>query len=141
VDTEVRRSERLKEINKGFKSSSCPSKNCLCCKTAPPTLSSKVIRSLGKDLCNIPLEDLSEEVFKKKPVEKKGKSVNLIQPKADKPSTNLNNDDKSKKKRAEMNGCCGSKLLKRLIIILIYYMLCYLVVILLLSSAWTILFI
>jgi hypothetical protein len=71
VDTEVRRSERLKEINKGFKSSSYPSKNCFCCKIVPPTLSSKVIRSPGKDLCSIPLDDLSNEVLKKKPLEKK----------------------------------------------------------------------
>jgi hypothetical protein len=75
VDTKVRRSERLKEINKGFKSSSCPSKNCFCYETVPPTLSSKVIRSMGNDLCNIHLDDLSDEVIKKKPLEKKGKSV------------------------------------------------------------------
>jgi hypothetical protein len=99
VETKVRRSERLKEINKGFKSSSCPNKNCFCCHTIPPTLSSKVIRSMGKDLCNIPLDDLTDEVLKKKPLEKKDKSVKLIQPKAVKSTTNFSNDDKPKKKR------------------------------------------
>jgi hypothetical protein len=87
VDIEVRRSERLKMINKGFKNSSCPGKNCFCSNIAPPTLSQKVIRSLGKDLCKIPPKNLSDEALKMKPLAKK--STAAKPPKAKK-------DDKSK---------------------------------------------
>jgi hypothetical protein len=33
VDSEVRRSERLKEKSQGFMTSSCPTKSCICCNT------------------------------------------------------------------------------------------------------------
>jgi hypothetical protein len=62
VVSEVRRSIRLKGKSAGFKTDACnPSKDCICCSSVPPTLSAKVIRSLGKDFCNIPLHQISEE--------------------------------------------------------------------------------
>jgi hypothetical protein len=106
-DTEDRRSEKLKGINNGFKSSSCPSKNCFCCNIVPPTLSHNVIRSLGKDLCNIPLKDLSEEVLKKKPLAKKGKTAKVIQPTTNNSSNPSNNEDKPQKKRKQK--CEGAR--------------------------------
>jgi hypothetical protein len=66
VCTEVRRSERLKELIKGYKAASCNSKICLCCETRPPTLSARAMRSLGKDFYNIPTSKLSDENLKKK---------------------------------------------------------------------------
>jgi hypothetical protein len=48
VDTELRRSMRLKSQNMGFKLAGCGRKNCLGCDLDPPSLSTKVIRNLGK---------------------------------------------------------------------------------------------
>jgi hypothetical protein len=45
----LKRSERLKKYPGGFKSSA----------PIPPTLNSKVIRSLGSQLCNIPKHSLT----------------------------------------------------------------------------------
>jgi hypothetical protein len=71
VDTEVRRSDRLKGKHQGFKSNACPERECFCCSIEVPTVTSKVIRSLGKDFCHIPEEKLNEEKLKKKPLAKK----------------------------------------------------------------------
>lgn len=58
VDTEVRRSNRVKEIHQGYKSVDCSQKKCSHCN--PPTLSSKVIKNLGMQFCNLKAEDLDE---------------------------------------------------------------------------------
>jgi hypothetical protein len=65
--TEVRRSERVKISQQGFKAKSCKEKTCFCCDVEPPTLSTKVIKSLGKELCKMPDKMISEEKLKKKP--------------------------------------------------------------------------
>jgi hypothetical protein len=71
VSIEVRRSERIKENQKGFKDSQCKEKSCICCNTEPPTLSNKVMRCLGKELCKIPSKALTDEELRKKPHSKK----------------------------------------------------------------------
>jgi quinolinate synthase len=71
VDTEVRRSEKMKGKHQGYKSNSCPRIDCFCCNIEAPTLSTKVIRNLGKDFYHIPGEELNEEILKKKPLAKK----------------------------------------------------------------------
>lgn len=82
-EEEVRRSTRLKKLNKGFKSTSCMDKNCLGCSSTPPTISSKVIRNLGATFCGINPADLTDQklsaipkkkVVVKKKVQKKTKS-------------------------------------------------------------------
>jgi hypothetical protein len=78
VCTEVRRSDRLKELNKGFKASSCNSKICLSCETKPPTLSARAMRSLGKKFCNIPVTKLSEENLKMKQKKAPGPGVKKV---------------------------------------------------------------
>jgi hypothetical protein len=70
VVTEVR-SERLKGKSVGFKADSCASKTYFYCSTEPPTLSAKVIRSLGADFCKIPPKVLFDEALKSKPIRKK----------------------------------------------------------------------
>jgi hypothetical protein len=48
VESEVRRSPRIVELNKGFKKhSSCNDKNCLPCNAAPPVSQKKVIKNLA----------------------------------------------------------------------------------------------
>lgn len=44
VESEMRRSPRLKEINKGFKADSCASKKCFACNPNPPDLSLEMIK-------------------------------------------------------------------------------------------------
>jgi len=75
-EADVKRSMRLKLINKGFKSSptSCKDKNCLGCAATPPTISPKVIRNLGASFCGINPIDLTPVKLNAIPVAKK-KSV------------------------------------------------------------------
>lgn len=53
VESEVRRSPRLKKNNKGFKPGTCLSKKCLTCSPTPPDLSLDLIKKLGSNLCQI----------------------------------------------------------------------------------------
>lgn len=74
VDSQVRRSERVRQGNNGFKSSECSNIKCTSCN--PPTLSTKVIRILGTQFCSTSLDDLIEGNLlkgggKKDPITKK----------------------------------------------------------------------
>lgn len=73
VDTQVRRSERVRQGSNGFKSSGCSSKKCISCN--PPTLSTKVIKSLGVQFCSMddepPMEENLLKGGMKEPVAKK----------------------------------------------------------------------
>jgi hypothetical protein len=54
VDTEVRRSARLREKARGFKSCSGIRKNCLCCaRPSPPSIFHKIIKKLGAKFCKV----------------------------------------------------------------------------------------
>jgi hypothetical protein len=69
VDSNLRRSKRLKDSRAGFRQGSCPKRNCLMCHhnfDGPPFLSSKVIRNLGAKFCSMSEEDLSDKNLKKK---------------------------------------------------------------------------
>jgi hypothetical protein len=74
VDSQVRRSDRLKQGTNGFKTQGCSNWKCTTCN--PPTLSSKVIRNLGTQFCSLEQEELAEEELLKRqgpknPVSKK----------------------------------------------------------------------
>jgi hypothetical protein len=67
---------RLNGKSGGFKVDACnPSKDCLYCSIESPTLSGRVIRSLGKDFCKILATQLDDEGLQKKKLSKKGASV------------------------------------------------------------------
>ena len=68
----MRRSPRLKEVNKGFKADCYTSKKCLVCNSDPPELSQVMIKKLGHNLCQIDEGLLSEEALNQK---KKKKSI------------------------------------------------------------------
>ena len=57
-DSEVRRSPRMKLNYNKFRPSICSDRRCSSC--SPPTLSTKVIRNLGVQLCGIDLEELDD---------------------------------------------------------------------------------
>jgi hypothetical protein len=71
VDTELRRSLRIKAYNIGSKPVRCGRKNCLGYDLDPPPLSSKVIRKLGEKFCKVAPEELSDVALKASKTSKK----------------------------------------------------------------------
>lgn len=66
VETEVRRSTRLKESAKGFKSKSCTNKKCLACAPDPPILKKDVIKKLAFDFCKLDDSELNDDLLRAK---------------------------------------------------------------------------
>jgi hypothetical protein len=60
VETEVRRSPRIKTRNGGYKSSTCNSKACLACSATPSGLSMKLIKAIGEYVCKVAPGTISE---------------------------------------------------------------------------------
>lgn len=77
VDTEVRRSYRLQKNSKGFKKEVCRDKDCLDCHVVPPTIPTKIIKSLNTSFCKVAVKDTTEEKFGKKAKRNKGSSTAL----------------------------------------------------------------
>jgi hypothetical protein len=69
VESDLRRSKRLRDARAGFRKGSCQKKNCLMCQhkfEGSPSLSAKAIRNLGERFCNLSEVDLSDKALKKK---------------------------------------------------------------------------
>ncbi|KAK3126356.1 hypothetical protein QOZ80_7AG0555350 [Eleusine coracana subsp. coracana] len=96
VDSDLRRSEGIKKITKGFKGKACMDKRCICCSIEPPTLSSKVIRILGETLCKISPTVISDESLLQKPKVAVKKQAATKKDKA--ADSNGDNNDKSMRK-------------------------------------------
>jgi hypothetical protein len=60
-DSQVRRSDRVKNGSNGFKASRCPKVNYISCNPNPPILPRKVIQNLGVQFCGLDTDDLSVE--------------------------------------------------------------------------------
>jgi hypothetical protein len=80
TESAFRRSPRIKNKNKGFKQTVCSSKSCLACSAHPPGLSNKALKAIGRSICKIPEEKLSDSALKNKPksfktIGEKGASV------------------------------------------------------------------
>ncbi|KAK3144260.1 hypothetical protein QOZ80_4AG0310700 [Eleusine coracana subsp. coracana] len=95
VETEVRRSARIITQNNGFKRRSCNHRNCLACSSAPPVLSSKVIKNLGIGFAKMKTSDITDEMLNKK---KKGKGPVGNKKK---PSDSAQNGKENKKKGSD----------------------------------------
>lgn len=100
VDSLVRRSLRVKKTKRGFKTTTCPHKNCLACDNELPTISPSIIKNLGAAFCKIEESKLSLEALKKK----KTKAKSVIGAKAQKDKSmqapgDLINSMKSKPKK------------------------------------------
>jgi hypothetical protein len=67
VVSKVRRSERIKDLSLRV----VWKKTCFCCSIEPPTLSTKVIRSLGNDFCKIQGKLITDAELEKKHLAKK----------------------------------------------------------------------
>jgi hypothetical protein len=66
VDSEVRRSPRLKGQTGGFMKKQCTNKACLGCNSSPPVLSLKSVRKIGASMCGLDPMELSDEILLKK---------------------------------------------------------------------------
>nr|TKW15585.1 hypothetical protein SEVIR_5G247400v2 [Setaria viridis] len=66
VETEARRSPRIRNHNDGFKHNSCASKNCLACAATPPALTNKIIKKVGEDFCKIKPEAMTQDALSSK---------------------------------------------------------------------------
>jgi hypothetical protein len=79
-EANLRRSDRLHNQHKGFKSPVCKDKNCIGCTPNPPILSPSVVRDLGTTFCSIDpakLTDANLNVKSQKGVIDKPKSKKL----------------------------------------------------------------
>jgi len=94
-DLELRRSERVHNLHKGFRSPICKDQNCLGCSTHPPTLSTSVVHDLGATFCKLDASNLSDEALNAK-APKKG-AVCRPKSKKPKPSDNGSREGTSKK--------------------------------------------
>jgi hypothetical protein len=65
VESEVRRSPRIKKSKNGFKDPVCKDKQCLGCNSKPPTLSSKMIIKLSSTLCDLDTSLVTDEALSK----------------------------------------------------------------------------
>src|SRR3954467_11846897 len=66
VESEVRISPRIVELNGGFKSHiNCSISDCLTCNAAPPCLNLKVVKNLAASLCKVKDGDLDKRLLKK----------------------------------------------------------------------------
>ena len=65
VDTEVRRSDRIRNNNEGFKSKPCPDFNCLPCNASPPELQNKVVKNLSASFCKVGDNELDSKLSKR----------------------------------------------------------------------------
>ncbi|TVU38191.1 hypothetical protein EJB05_11547, partial [Eragrostis curvula] len=108
VETEVRRSARIKEQNQGFKKGSCSHKNCLACSNEPPVLHPNLIKNLGTAFAKMKTDMISDEILHKKKKSKatigskstKGNAAANTKKKNDEGPSNLGKkaDDPSKDK-------------------------------------------
>ncbi|CAL4899272.1 unnamed protein product [Urochloa decumbens] len=95
VDTDLRRSDRNRQQQKGFKHASCIDKSCLGCNSKPPTISPSLIKNLGASFCKIDPAKLTDEMLGKK---RKATAPGGKKPAVKKPSKD-NDDDAAKGKK------------------------------------------
>jgi hypothetical protein len=76
VETEVRRSPRIVELNGGFKNhSNCNDKNWLTCNVAPPQLQNRIVKNLAVSFCNVAEDGIDSKLMKKSKLSGKSKAV------------------------------------------------------------------
>jgi hypothetical protein len=74
VESEVRRSPRILELNDGFRShDNCSDKYCITCNCAPPGLKKKIVKNLAVSFCKVNDEALDKKLMKRASYRKRGK--------------------------------------------------------------------
>lgn len=70
MESEVRRSNRLQQLLKGYKAKTCQDLNCMTCLAKPPLCNSKVVKNLNSSYCKVDAKTTAEEVLHKKKAKK-----------------------------------------------------------------------
>ena len=65
VEIEVRRSDRIKKDNAGYKRNSCSNNNCLPCNVVPPKNKKSVVKNLTASFCKVAEEELAKKPRRK----------------------------------------------------------------------------
>ena len=65
METEVRRSDRIKKDNAGYKRNSCSNINCLPCNAVPPIIQKSVVKNLTASFCKVAGGELEDKLAKK----------------------------------------------------------------------------
>ena len=65
VETKVRRSDRIKKDNNGYRRKSCDAKSCLPCNAIPPIIHNSLVKNLSKSFCKVAEEEVHEKLSKK----------------------------------------------------------------------------
>ena len=63
IESQVRRSCRIQQLNHGYRKKTCMDRNCLPCNANPPSISSKVVKILSVTFCKIPEKDCSDDAL------------------------------------------------------------------------------
>lgn len=83
IDTNFRRSDRLKGKSKGYKQGTYKDRHCISCSAEPPSMPTSVIKNLGTVFYKIRPEEVTDEALQKKgkPRGQSKKTKNLIKTK------------------------------------------------------------
>ena len=73
VESEVRRSERMHHLNKGYRKKTCHDSNCMACTAKPHVCNSEVIKKLNSSYCKVDSKVCTEENLLQKKVKRGGK--------------------------------------------------------------------
>ena len=65
VETEVRRIDRIKKDNAGYKRNSYSNNHCLPCSAAPPIIQESVVKNLTASFCKVAERELEDKLAKK----------------------------------------------------------------------------
>lgn len=63
AQSEVRRSPRIQQLNKGLKNNRCLEKNCLAFIVSPPSVPTSVIKNLPTAFCKVAASKLTDDRF------------------------------------------------------------------------------
>ncbi|TVU20885.1 hypothetical protein EJB05_30486, partial [Eragrostis curvula] len=66
VESELRRSDRIKSYKNGFKHNTCENRNYFACTSEAPSLSPSIIKNLGTEFCNLSPDKVNDAALKKK---------------------------------------------------------------------------
>ena len=80
METEVRRSDRIKKDNNGYRRKICDTQSCLPCYAIPPVIQNKVVKNLTKSFFKVAEDELQEKLSKRP--KKKGQEEVAKVPKA-----------------------------------------------------------
>ena len=65
VETQVRRSDRIKKDNNGYRRKTCDASSCLPCNAIPPIVNNKLVKNLTKTFCKVSEDEVQAKLSKR----------------------------------------------------------------------------